>query len=300
MPLHTVGLLELGILHTATETVVHPYSFSDQKADLYNDWPDYVENILTQKGIRSSERYLTIEKTRPRHWARGAYCEFDYGSYGSQRRVRDSNNGQHVNDIKTEEVASDALRMALFVPKTGTQAYITHEVVGRASLVSVLRQDLEKWFKRRHPGYELQIRYVEDADAWRDWLEGADLKGLTFEVERSKDGNRLGRPTRERYEVVPSGRGEVLPSSLISRLLRGERIPPTDVLAIDIPVEDIAETKINVSKDGRQRSIRIGDDWPRFTWEIDPTTKGRPDDEAFLTLSQELFRRQLSKAQIDE
>lgn len=35
---------------------------------------------------------------------------------------------------------------------------------------------LKKRFAHDHRGYRLEVDYVEDADAWNDFLDGASLK----------------------------------------------------------------------------------------------------------------------------
>lgn len=161
-------------------------------------------------------------------------------------------------------------------------------------------QDFKRWFGRRHAGYRIEVEYLEDSDAWEQFLEGANLRELTFVSEKSADQNRAGRPTREHYDVRPGRRGDVLPRRWLDRLLADGRIPAGEVLSIPVNDEDIEETRIVVEKDKRRRTVHIGSEWPRFTWEIVPGSNQRPENSAFLSAARSIIAEQLRRLGIDE
>ncbi|HCJ48876.1 MAG TPA: hypothetical protein DHW40_06050 [Microbacterium sp.] len=298
MPLHTIGLLDVSILHNQSDQEVHPSNFGPNQTDFFDEWESYLEHVLRERGVRAGERYFTVERKRARKEARERLCELDYGHFGTRRRVRNAVNGEHVSDIDAGEVPSDPLRLLLRSPVNGTRAFIAHEVVGRASVVGVLAPDLKKWFQKRHNGYRLEIDYVEDADAWNDFLDGSTLRELTFVAHRRADGNRAGRPTTEYYDVRPV-RGEALPQNWLRRLRSDGHLPASEVLSIGVDDGDIDETRIVVQKNGRRRTIAIGADWPRFTWEIDPGSNQRPGDQQFYDVARSLIGDLLSRLNID-
>ncbi|MGF3054179.1 hypothetical protein ACQUSY_09520 [Microbacterium sp. YY-03] len=204
-----------------------------------------------------------------------------------------------MSDIETDEVPSDPLRWVVRSPATGTRAFIAHEVVGRSSVMGVLSPDLKKWFQERHPGYRIEVDYVEDAAAWNEFLDGSSLRELTFIAHRPAQGNRAGRPTTEYYDVRPGRRGEALPQSWLNRLRADGSLPASDVLSVPVDDADVDETRIVVQKDGRRRTIAIGVEWPRFTWEIDPGSVERPLDQRFYEVARGIIGDLMSRLDID-
>lgn len=135
-----------------------------------------------RRGVRHRERYFTVESTQAWPDRREFECEVDYGSYGSNRRVRDSSTGNQTGTIGSSEVAGDGLRLIHRVPDAGLFSYIACEQIGRASVTGVLVQDFKRWFGRRHNGYRIEVEYLEDSDAWEQFLEGANLRDLRSSV----------------------------------------------------------------------------------------------------------------------
>lgn len=294
MPQHTIGLLEVRIQHSQTSTEVHPVNFGADNHDLRVLWHAYLEEVQLKGGVQTRERYFTVERVGQRDSSE-TMCELDYGRFGSNRRVRDVNSGSLTGNVAHDEVASEALRLVLHVPQTGTASYIAHEQVGISSVVGVLAADFKKWFHWQCRGFHLEMDYVEDADAWNEFLDGATLRELTFVAKKPAEGNRAGRPTKEVYEVRPDGRGAVLPRTWLDRL-RGEgRLPANEVLSVQVDESDISETRVVVEKDKRRRTISIGSDWPRFTWEIEPNSNTRPTDFTFAAVAGEIIHGHVSR-----
>lgn len=299
LPQHTIGLLGARIVHTQTDVVVHPANFGPNAQDLLDEWKAYMTGIGHGGGVRSHERFFTLE-SGTQHTA---LCEFeselDYGHFGSNRRVRDSGTGNQTGSIATTEVASDGLRVLHRVPRHGMASYIACEQIGRASVTGVLVQDFKKWFAARHGDYRVEIDYIEEAEAWNDFLDGASLRELTFVAEKPAVGNRAGRPTKELYDVQPGRRGDVLPRRWLDQLRSDGRIPPRDVLSVPVNEADINETRVVVEKNKRRRTIRIGDEWPRFTWEIVPDSNARPSDTDFRAVARQIIEEHLVRLGID-
>lgn len=292
MPQHTIGLLEIRILHTETSTEVHPSNFGPNQLDLRVLWTDYLNEVQGKGGVQTHERYFTVEHVS--QLDDETICEFDYGRFGSRKRVRDVHTGSLTGNVAHDEVASDALRLVLHVPLNGTSSYLAHEQVGISSVVGILSTDFKKWFHWQSRGFHVEMDYVEDADAWNDFLDGATLRELTFVAKKPAAGNRAGRPTKEIYEVRPDGRGAVLPRTWLERLRDHGRLPANEVLSIQVDESDIDETRVVVEKGKRRRTIRIGEDWPRFTWEIEPGSTTRPSDQAFINVAGEIIHGHLS------
>ena len=299
MPMHTIGLLEVRVVHNRTGADVHPSNFGPGGSDFLDDWNEFLKQVTAENGVTSRERFFTVEKQISKPSRREVKCELDYGHFGSARRVRDSLNGQHVGNIRTGEVPSDALRLLLRAPVNGKFAFIAHEIIGRSSAVGVVVPELKRQFIDAHSGYHLEIEYVEDSDAWNDFLDGAALKQLTFVARRPADGNRAGRPTKELYDILPGRRGDVLPRGWLDQLRSTGHLPANQVLSVPVDDDEIDETRVVVDKGGRRRTISIGDDWPRFTWEIDPGSTTRPSDRKFFSAAREIVDMQLTRLSID-
>lgn len=292
MPHHTVGLLEVRILHSQTSTEVHPSNFGPDQLDLRELWTDYLNEVQGNGGVQTKERYFTVERVTQQGGE--TMCEFDYGRFGSNKRIRDVHTGRKTGDVAHDEVAGEALRLLLHVPLTGTSSYIAHEQVGISSIVGILATDFKKWFHWQSRGFHVEMDYVEDADAWNDFLDGATLRELTFVAKKPAAGNRAGRPTKEIYEVRPDGRGAVLPRTWLDQLRGDGRLPANEVLSVHVDESDIDETRVVVEKDKRRRTIRIGSDWPRFTWEIEPGSNTRPSDPVFVRVAGDIIHGHLS------
>ena len=298
MPKYTIGLLELKVIHTLTDEEVHPSNFGPQEKDVLDDWSGYLKKIAQEGGVSRQERFLAVESRVDIVTSREIVCEIDYGHFGSHRRVRNVDNGAHISDIDLNEVPGDPLRLLLRSPINGTFAFMAHEMVGRSSCAGLLIPEFKSWFAKANSGYRLEVNYVEDSDAWNEFLDGASLRELTFTARRTSEANRAGRPTKERYDILPGRRGDVLPQSWLQRL-RCDGLPASEVLSVPVADEDIDETKVVVEKEGRRRTIRIGDDWPRFTWEIDPKAKSRPDDALYFDVARQIIDGQLRRLRID-
>lgn len=282
-------------MHSQTSTDVHPVNFGDEQHNLRELWLAYLREVERDGGVQTRERYFTVETVED---AQGdALCELDYGRFGSDKRVRDVGTGSMTGKVSKNEVASEALRLLCHVPRQGTTSYIAHEQVGISSVVGILSQHFKSWFQWQCRGFHVELAYVEDADAWNEFLDGAALRELTFVASKPAVGNRAGRPTKEIYEVRPDGRGAVLPKSWLERL-RGEgRLPANEVLSVQVDESDISETRVVVEKDKRRRTISIGSDWPRFTWEIEPGSNTRPSDPTFTTFAGEIIHGHLARHQ---
>ncbi|MFF2243324.1 hypothetical protein ACFVTM_03980 [Arthrobacter sp. NPDC058130] len=292
MPHHTVGLLEIRIVHSQTSTDVHPVNFGDKQHDLRELWLAYLQEVEREGGVQTRERYFTVEAVGDVHG--DTLCELDYGRFGSNRRVRDVHTGSLTGNVAHDEVASEALRLLCHVPTRGTVSYVAHEQVGINSVVGVLSHHFKNWFHWQCRGFDVEIAYVEDADAWKEFLDGATLRELTFVARKPADGNRAGRPTKEIYEVRPDGRGAVLPKSWLDRI-RGGRLQANEVLSVQVNEADISETRVVVEKDKRRRTISIGSDWPRFTWEIEPGGTTRPSDPTFTAVAADIIHGHLAR-----
>lgn len=299
MPQHTIGLLQIRIIHNATDQEVHPSNFGPGTTDLLTEWDAYIDALLGAGGVSYKERFLTVESKEFRPSLREVECELDYGHFGNSRRVRDSNTGSQTGSIAGNEVASDALRLLHRVPVNGCTTYLAHEQIGRLSTAGLLTTDFKRWFNSRHSGYRLEIDYVEDADAWNDFLDGANLRELTFVARKPADGNRAGRPTKELYDIRPDRRGDVLPRRWLEQLRSDGRLPANQVLSVAVDESDIEETRVVVEKDKRRRTIHIGDDWPRFTWEIEANSNTRPSDGSFRTVARDIIGAQLARNRVD-
>lgn len=119
MPQYTIGLLGTQIVHVQSDEVVHPSNFGPSADDLLVEWKTYMENVGAGGGIRSRDRFFTLESGKTRSVKREFECEIDYGQYGSDRRVRDASTGSQTGRIASTEVASDGLRIIDRVPRNG-------------------------------------------------------------------------------------------------------------------------------------------------------------------------------------
>jgi len=289
MPQHTVGLLEATVIFNANDTAVHPSNFGPGKTDLLEEIAEYIDHVGRSGGVTLKERFFTKVSATKRPQRRDLRIELDYGRYGSPRRVRESSTGQQTGAVKTTEVAGDGLRLVAAVPTVGKFAIIAHEVIGLTSVAGLFIRDFSTWFSIRNRGFRIEMAYLEDSDAWTEFLAGAQLKELTFIAHRPAQNNRAGLPTQEIYDVRPDKRGGVLPRRWLDALVSNGHLPPSQVLSVPVNANDIDETRIVVKKDKRKRSISIGSMWPRFTWEIVPDSNKRPGDVVFYKFVDELI-----------
>ena len=293
MTKYSLGLMEVRIVHNQRGEDMHVSNFNQTGDDLLTVWATYLRTVKRDHGVKGKERFFIPDTVSTPTGIRQVRSEIDYGRYGVARRVRDTSTGDTTGNVGTDETASDTLRTCLVVPQNGKIALLAHEVAGVATLGGALTTDVKRWFQQNHPGYRLSIDYLEDADAWAEFLDGADLRQITFTAWRSSPDNRAGVPTKEEYDVRPI-RGRVLPRAWLDRLLNHE-LPASAVLSVPVEDGDIDETTVVVSKEGRRRTIRIGQDWPRFTWEINPDSDGRPVSAQFYAVANELVAERLDQ-----
>jgi len=293
MTKYSLGLMEVRVVHNQSAEDMHVSNFNSSD-DLLNVWARYLETARSHHGVKGKERYFIPDTVVTQAGVRHVNSEIDYGRYGVSRRVIDTSSGSTTGNVAPDETASDTLRTSLAVPQNGKIALLAHEVAGTATLGGVLSHDVKRWFQQNYPGYRLSIDYLEDSDAWEEFLDGAELRQITFSAWRASQDNRAGVPTKEEYDVRPGVRGQVLPREWLARL-RGGRLPPSAVLNVPIEESDIDETTVVVSKDGRRRTIKIGQDWPRFTWEIDPDSDDRPVSGQFYAVANELVMQRLDR-----
>lgn len=289
MPQHTVGLLEVTVIHHQGDVIVHPSSFGAGQIDLLEEIDSYLKYVELSGGVSLKERYFTKVAATPRASQRDIRFELDYGHYGSSKRVREYSTGKQTGAVKITEVASDGLRLVAAIPTTGKFALMAHEVIGLSSVAGIFASDFKRWFSARNSEFRIEIEYLEDSDAWEEFLDGAELKELTFIAHKPAKNNRAGRPTREIYEVLPNRRGDVLPRKWLDSLRQTGRLPANQVLSVGVDEDDIEETRVVVSKDKRRRTISIGAAWPRFTWEIEPDSNKRPSDSLFFVVTDDLI-----------
>ena len=62
MPLHTIGLLEVRVVHNQTDESVHPSNFGPSRSDFFDDWNSYLDKVVSDHGITSHERFFTVQK----------------------------------------------------------------------------------------------------------------------------------------------------------------------------------------------------------------------------------------------
>jgi hypothetical protein len=297
MALHTVGLLAVKVIDTNSGVEEVVSAFGSPQVDLLDEIEVFFRKVKADGGSTSKERYFTTVRVTPEPTRRLVHVEIDYGRFGSARRVREQSTGRETGVVKDTEVASDELRLSAAVPSTDRIALLAYEVAGQASCVGPLSQALLTSFHKANPGFTLDISYLEDTDAWDEYLKGAELKSLTFVTERQSLGNRASLPLREEHEVRPSGRGQSLPRKWLKKARKGS-LRATDVLSVKVKDSDVENTRIVVAKDGRRRTVVIGGDWPKFTWEIDPTSRRRPTTTKVRKVAYELIKTRLAHRNI--
>jgi hypothetical protein len=295
MPTFFIGLMEVRVIHNKTGEAVHVSSFSKENEDLLDVWDDYLAKTADTGGVATKDRYFVPERSTLFPALRQARAQFDYGRHGTDRRVRDSTSGSHVGDVARHQVASDTLRSLLVVPEHGRLAVLALESVGNASVAGMLSDHFKRWFQREFKGYRVELRYLDEPVAWSQFLDGADLRELSVTRYRPAHQNRAGRPTVEEFTVRPV-RGQMLPSSWLKEMLGG-RVRATDLLSV--PIDDADETKLLVRSGGRDRTITVGQEWPRFKWEVDPENEGRPSDAVFYGVAEELLDATIERLAAD-
>lgn len=294
MPQHSLGVLEASVTHIASGTLVHPSAIGPNQVDLLHEFDEYLKWVGSSGGVAIRERFMTVVGTSQSSFQRARIAEFDYGRYGSHRRVHDVSTGRKTGDVRSGEAASDSIRVAMAVPINATFALIAHEIVARATIGTLFSNSFEKWFQERNGGFSIKFDYLEDADAWQEYLDGADLKSLSFAVYRTPPGDRTAPPRREVYEVDPGYRGEVLPHSWLDRI-RSRSLNPGDVMNVPVDPQDVEEIKVVVDRHGQRRTLVLESSWPRFTWEIDPGSIRRPTDTRFREFAFEILTDRVAK-----
>ena len=161
------------------------------------------------------------------------------------------------------------------------------EFAGHRAVTGHLSRDFKSWFYKalRGSGFSLQIKNLNDAAAWRQFVEGSELLEVIFEKRARRGSNRSAPEQIEEYVVRPQS-GQILPKDWIDGLLR-RRIGPRDVISVEIGEPE--QTKVVVSMEGRPRTLRVGDTLPTFVYEIDPGSLVRPVSSRFYDVATELI-----------
>lgn len=288
MPTYTMGLMTVRVLDNRTGQAEQLDAFAGGR-DLHVEWPKFLDSLVQQRGHARRETYLLPVDVGTPSGTRDVRAALDYGRFGTARRIREVTSGAHVGDVRTSQVAGDETRSVLRVPVASRTALLAYEAIGTSSHVGLLSHAAKGWFQQQFRGSRLEIEYLPDTDAWNDYLDGAALKGVVF--TRFTDGGDRAAPRRtERFEVgAPRGGG--LPARWLERARRA-RLRPSDVLTVNVP-DDMDDTKIVVSKDGRKRTFHVGDAWPRFTWEIEPGSRERPVGTVFYGFVDEIMSERI-------
>ncbi|MFJ5805079.1 hypothetical protein [Streptomyces sp. NPDC093093] len=274
-------MYEIRIRRARDKVYLPVAKFGAQRIDLVTAYSQFLDGELKGAGkkIDRGERYLRLRDSEVDF--RTIWFTVESGRYGVPGKIVETGTGTDAYEIDVDDAASYPLRQALIVPNVGEYALWATELVGHTSALGGLSISFKDWFRKKYESEKLivEINHFQDTNAWNEFIDRASLKEITYVVhEQDSDGAVGGRVQEHKVKAVRRSR---LPSPWIKRAL--ERRLPADTVFSAQQLPDADEIRMQIETDGRQRTIVVGNDLPRFMYEIE-------DEGGAVAPSNETFR----------
>ncbi|MFD4922043.1 hypothetical protein ACFWNE_12095 [Streptomyces goshikiensis] len=252
--------------------------FGLPRKDLLETYSQFLDENLKGSGkkIDKGERYLRLKDSEVDF--RTLWFTVEAGRYGVPGKIVETDTGVDAYDIDVDDAASYPLRQALIVPNSGEYALWATELVGHTSALSGLSSSFRDWFRQKYDSERLmlEINHFQDTNSWNEFIGRASLNEITYVVHQQDSDRSVGNRVQE--HKVRAARRSRLPSPWI-KLALAQNLPADTVFSTrEMPEAD--QIRMQIESDGRQRTIVVGHDLPRFMYEIDGGS-GAPSDEVF-------------------
>ncbi|MEV7168558.1 hypothetical protein AB0O18_02590 [Streptomyces sp. NPDC093224] len=279
MPRYQFSLYEVKIRHLRDSEFLPVARFGSPRKDLLDTYNRFLDEELKGAGkkIDRNERYLRLKDSEVDF--RTLWFTAESGRYGVPGKIVETGTGVDAYEIDIDDAASYPLRQALIVPTVGEYALWATEIVGHTSAFGGLASSFKDWFRQKHDTERLtvEINHFQDTNAWNEFIDRASLNEITYVVHQQDSDASVGSRVQE--HKVRAVRRSRLPNSWIKRAL--ERKLPADTVFSAQQLPEADQVRMQIESDGRQRTIVVGNQLPRFMYEVESDSAGAPSDERF-------------------
>ncbi|MFE9285977.1 hypothetical protein [Streptomyces olivaceus] len=279
MPRYQFSLYEIRIKRARDKEYLPVSKFGVRRTDLLATYSKFLDEELKGAGkkIDKGERYLRLRDSEVDF--RTLWFTVESGRYGVPGKIVETETGADAYEIDVDDAASYPLRQALIIPNVGEYALWATELVGHASALGGLSIAFKDWFRKEYDSERLiiEINHFQDTNAWNEFIEKASLHEITYVVHEQDSDRSVGSRVQE--HKVKAVRRTRLPNPWIKRALEGKLPADTVFSAKQLPEAD--EVRMQIEADGRQRTIVVGHDLPRFMYQIEDGRDAAPSDETF-------------------
>ncbi|MET9998836.1 hypothetical protein ABZ069_18070 [Streptomyces microflavus] len=280
MPRYQFSLSEIKVRRIRDKKTCLPVAqFGAQRKDLLEIYSQFLDEELKGAGKRidRGERYLRLKDSEVD--SRKLWFDVEAGRYGVPGKIVETSTGADAYEIDKDDAASYPLRQALIVPRVGEYALWATELVGHTSALGGLTIAFKDWFRKKFEAEKLivDINHFQDTNAWNEFIDRARLNEITYVVHEQDSDGAVGSRVQE-YKSKALRR-HWLPSPWIRSALERKLSPDTVFSASRIP--DADEVRMQIESDGRYRTIVVGNDLPRFMYEISDGSGAAPGNETF-------------------
>ncbi|MFJ9373805.1 hypothetical protein [Streptomyces sp. NPDC101455] len=253
--------------------------FNSRKHDLFGALQDFMNDGLGPRGVslKKSEHYIRLKNIEDT--SRILWPTVETGRFGNTGIVVATDTGDNAFDIKSTDAPTYPLRQCFIVPRSGESAIWATEVIGQSTAITSLWTPFSDWFKEKYDVDRIVVdrESLQSTNAWNAFIDESELQEISFLVHVKDSDSSVGVRTQE-YKAK-SGRGTRLPKGWIQRAYARELPPSAVFTATGIPDPD--EVHLNIERDGKNRTVVVGRDFPRFMYQIDTPDGLRPSDAIF-------------------
>ncbi len=257
----------------------HIAEFNSRRHDLFQVLQHFTLDELGTKGISlpKGEHYIRLQDIDIEH--RTLWLTVETGRFGSSGKVVATATGDDAYNIVPTDAPTYPLRQCFVIPRAGECAIWATEVIGHSTAITSLWTPFSDWFKEEYDSDRLVVdrMSLQSTDAWNAFMDEAELREIAFLVRVQDSDPAVGVRTHE--FSAKSGRGRRLPKEWIQRAYARE-LPPSEVFTIT-SLPDPDEVHLNIVSEGKERTIVVGQQFPRFMYQIDTPDNQRPDDQTF-------------------
>lgn len=280
MPSFQFCMYEIGIRRSHKKESHQVLSQFNSRA---HDFADVIHKFLdTEVGtkgmtLKKGEHYIRLMKSEKDE--RIIWATVESGRFGNTGKVVDVATGDDTYDMRSEDAPTYPVRQCFIIPRSGSSAIWATEVIGNSSAITSLWTPFYDWFRERYANERLTIERspLQNTDAWNAFLEAAQLQEIKF-LAYVEDSDGAVGVKRQEFSAK-SGRGMRLPKEWITRAYARE-LPPSTVFHVQgLPEPD--EVHLEIEREGKSRTVVVGQEFPRFLYPLESHDGSRPDDSIF-------------------